>query len=172
MKQEIAEHPYPFSAIVGQQDMKLALSLIAVQPAIGGVLISGERGTAKTTAVRALPAVLGGGPTPLAEALGIAGRLMDRMREESMSVFLLSDGRYDRSTGREDRQIRAFGERCRARSVPITFLYAGSDARTARERGALFAAGLHARLRRPDELCTDDPAAAGAGSFPSPGAGT
>jgi len=51
---------YPFSAIVGQNDMKLALSLIAVQPAIGGVLISGERGTAKTTAVRALPAVLGG----------------------------------------------------------------------------------------------------------------
>ena len=51
---------YPFSAIVGQRDMKLALCLIAVQPAIGGLLISGERGTAKTTAVRALPAVLGG----------------------------------------------------------------------------------------------------------------
>lgn len=50
---------YPFSAIVGQNDMKLALSLIAVQPAIGGVLIYGERGTAKTTAVRALPALLG-----------------------------------------------------------------------------------------------------------------
>ncbi|VEH00729.1 Magnesium-chelatase 38 kDa subunit [Slackia heliotrinireducens] len=51
---------YPFSAIVGQEDMKLALSLISVQPAIGGVLIYGERGTAKTTAVRALPALLGG----------------------------------------------------------------------------------------------------------------
>lgn len=51
---------YPFSAIVGQNDMKLALSLIAVQPAIGGVLIYGERGTAKTTAVRALPYLLGG----------------------------------------------------------------------------------------------------------------
>ncbi len=54
------QRSYPFSAIVGQNDMKLALCLIAVQPAIGGVLISGERGTAKTTAVRALPAVLGG----------------------------------------------------------------------------------------------------------------
>lgn len=52
-------HSYPFTAIVGQEDMKLALSLIAVCPAIGGVLISGERGTAKTTAVRALPSVLG-----------------------------------------------------------------------------------------------------------------
>ncbi len=55
-----AEHIYPFSAIVGQRDLKLALSLVAVRPAIGGVLISGVRGTAKTTAVRALPAVLGG----------------------------------------------------------------------------------------------------------------
>ncbi len=50
---------YPFTAIAGQQDMKLALILNAIQPAIGGVLIFGERGTAKTTAVRALPAVLG-----------------------------------------------------------------------------------------------------------------
>lgn len=51
---------YPFSAIVGQEDMKMALALVAVQPRIGGVLILGERGTAKTTAVRALPGILGG----------------------------------------------------------------------------------------------------------------
>ena len=50
---------YPFSAIVGQEPMKQALLLAAVQPKIGGVLILGERGTAKTTAVRALPGVLG-----------------------------------------------------------------------------------------------------------------
>ncbi len=49
---------YPFSAIVGQQEMKLALILNAIQPAIGGVLIRGEKGTAKSTAVRALAAVL------------------------------------------------------------------------------------------------------------------
>src|SRR5438270_10440223 len=49
---------YPFSAIVGQEEMKLALFLNAIQPAIGGVLIRGERGTAKSTAVRALAAVL------------------------------------------------------------------------------------------------------------------
>ncbi|MBQ6650524.1 MAG: AAA family ATPase [Atopobiaceae bacterium] len=55
-----ARQDYPLSAIVGQDDMKLALCLVSVQPAIGGVLIYGERGTAKTTAVRALPGLLGG----------------------------------------------------------------------------------------------------------------
>lgn len=49
---------YPFSAIVGQEEMKLALLLNAITPAIGGVLIRGEKGTAKSTAVRALAAVL------------------------------------------------------------------------------------------------------------------
>lgn len=49
---------YPFSAIVGQEEMKLALILNAIQPPIGGVLIRGEKGTAKSTAVRALAAVL------------------------------------------------------------------------------------------------------------------
>ena len=52
---------YPFTAIVGQEPMKRALMLAAVQPLIGGVLILGERGTAKTTAVRALPGILGQG---------------------------------------------------------------------------------------------------------------
>ncbi len=49
---------YPFSAIVGQDEMKLALILNAITPTIGGVLIRGEKGTAKSTAVRALAAVL------------------------------------------------------------------------------------------------------------------
>ncbi len=49
---------YPFTAIVGQERMKLALSLNAINPSIGGVLIRGERGTAKSTAVRALAALL------------------------------------------------------------------------------------------------------------------
>src|ERR1700710_947257 len=50
--------PYPFSAIVGLEDLELALLLNAVSPAVGGVLVRGEKGTAKSTTVRALAAVL------------------------------------------------------------------------------------------------------------------
>ena len=48
----------PFSALVGQEAMKRALLLNAVNPAIGGVLIRGQKGTAKSTAVRALASLL------------------------------------------------------------------------------------------------------------------
>ena len=49
---------FPFTAIVGQEPMKQALVLNAINPAIGGVLIRGEKGTAKSTAVRALARLL------------------------------------------------------------------------------------------------------------------
>ncbi|MEJ2058482.1 MAG: hypothetical protein P8X39_11665, partial [Desulfofustis sp.] len=49
---------FPFSAIVGQDKLKTALLLNAIDPAIGGVLISGHKGTGKSTAVRSLVNVL------------------------------------------------------------------------------------------------------------------
>lgn len=58
--------PYPFSAIVGHDQLRLALLLCAVRPEIGGALIRGEKGTAKSTAVRGLAALL-------SEATGDAG---------------------------------------------------------------------------------------------------
>ncbi|MDX2605286.1 putative cobaltochelatase [Streptomyces caniscabiei] len=49
---------FPFTAVVGQGDLQLALLLNAISPRIGGVLVRGEKGTAKSTAVRALAALL------------------------------------------------------------------------------------------------------------------
>jgi magnesium chelatase subunit I len=52
------KHSYPFSAVVGQEEMKLALLVAAIDPTIGGVLVLGDRGTGKSTVVRALPGLL------------------------------------------------------------------------------------------------------------------
>ena len=49
---------FPFSAIVGQDEMKTAILIAAIDPGIGGVLVLGDRGTGKSTAVRALAALL------------------------------------------------------------------------------------------------------------------
>ncbi len=49
---------FPFSAIVGQEEMKLAILVAAIDPGIGGVLVFGDRGTGKSTAIRALAALL------------------------------------------------------------------------------------------------------------------
>ncbi|BDH56922.1 hypothetical protein MTP03_18610 [Tsukamurella sp. PLM1] len=49
---------FPFSAVVGHDDLRLALTLCAIAPAVGGVLVRGEKGTAKSTAARALTPLL------------------------------------------------------------------------------------------------------------------
>jgi magnesium chelatase subunit D len=67
---------FPLSAIVGQEALIEALLVNAVAPEVGGVLVRGERGTAKTTAVRGLAAVLPG-PAPLVELP--LGATLDRL---------------------------------------------------------------------------------------------
>jgi magnesium chelatase subunit D len=61
----VSNYPsYPFSAIVGHDQLRLALILCAVRPEIGGVLIRGQKGTAKSTAVRGLAALLSAASDP------------------------------------------------------------------------------------------------------------
>jgi magnesium chelatase subunit D len=69
---------YPFSAIVGHHRLRLALLLCAVRPEIGGVLIRGEKGTAKSTAVRALAHVLAAtGAAEAATSDGVGGHIVE-----------------------------------------------------------------------------------------------
>jgi magnesium chelatase subunit I len=56
---QINERPvFPFTAIVGQEEMKLALALNVIDPKIGGVIIMGDRGTGKSTTIRAITDIL------------------------------------------------------------------------------------------------------------------
>jgi magnesium chelatase subunit I len=58
LRRVAARAVFPFAAIVGQDEMKQALLIAAVDPSVGGVLVFGDRGTGKSTAVRALAALL------------------------------------------------------------------------------------------------------------------
>jgi magnesium chelatase subunit D len=92
---------FPFSAVVGQDDLKLALMLAAVDPAIGGVLITGERGTAKSTAARALAALLpktaDGKSAPFVELP--LGATEDRVVGSIDISRILQDGRTELRSG-------------------------------------------------------------------------
>ena len=85
---------YPFSALVGQDQLKLALLLNAVDPEIGGVLVSGEKGTAKSTAARAL--------VDLLPAIHVReGCPVNSAPDDPIPEWLLSTSEPDRTTGRE-----------------------------------------------------------------------
>ena len=88
---------FPFSAVVGADDMALALTLTTISPAVGGVLVRGEKGTAKSTMVRALASVL-----PPIEV--IAG---DRFSSDPSEAHPLSpDGPFTADAPTETRPVR------------------------------------------------------------------
>ncbi|OBJ47619.1 magnesium chelatase subunit D family protein [Mycobacterium sp. 1423905.2] len=93
--------PYPFSAIVGHDQLRLALLLCAIRPEIGGALIRGEKGTAKSTAVRGLAALLssatGGAGTGLVEMP--LGATEDRVVGSLDLQRVLSEGEHAFSPG-------------------------------------------------------------------------
>ncbi|BBU23451.1 hypothetical protein MYXE_32410 [Mycobacterium xenopi] len=90
--------PYPFSAIVGHDQLRLALILCAVRPEIGGVLIRGEKGTAKSTAVRGLAALLSHGAESRLVELPI-GATEDRVIGSLDLQRVLRDGEHAFSPG-------------------------------------------------------------------------
>ncbi|MFJ9913194.1 putative cobaltochelatase [Actinacidiphila glaucinigra] len=89
--------PYPFTAIVGMADLRLALLLNAVSPAVGGVLVRGEKGTAKSTAVRAMSALL-----PAVEVVPGCRFGCD----PAAADLACPDGPHDPDAGRESRPAR------------------------------------------------------------------
>ena len=96
--------PYPFSAIVGHDQLRLALLLCAVRPEIGGALIRGEKGTAKSTAVRGLAALLsaatGDGAGPAAGLVEMPlGATEDRVIGSLDLQRVLRDGEHSFSPG-------------------------------------------------------------------------
>jgi magnesium chelatase subunit D len=132
---------FPFTAIVGQEEMKLALLLNVVAPSVGGVLVMGHRGTGKSTAVRALADLL----PPLASVRGCAYNC-----DPADSASLCADCLARLSAGE-----RLARER---RSVPVVELPLGSTedrvcgtidlARALKEGVKAFEPGLLARANR------------------------
>ncbi len=92
---------YPFTAIVGQERMKRALVLNAVDPRIGGVLIRGERGTAKSTAARAMAALL-----PLIEVFEDSPFNDDPSAPNTWSDWVKEEMAQGKELKTEKRQIR------------------------------------------------------------------
>src|SRR4051794_35228832 len=88
---------YPFSAVVGSDDMALALILTTISPEVGGVLVRGEKGTAKSTIVRGLAAVL----PPIKVVAG------DRFSSDPRDPHPLSpDGPFAADAAVESRPVR------------------------------------------------------------------
>lgn len=92
-------HAFPFCAVVGADDLQLALILTSISPAIGGVLVRGEKGTAKTTTVRALAGVL-----PPIDV--IAGDRFSADPRDAADVAMSPDGPFGLTPAIEERPVR------------------------------------------------------------------
>ena len=90
---------YPFSAVVGQEQLKLALILSAISPGIGGVLIRGEKGTAKSTIVRGLGPLIGGDDRSGRVVELPIGATEDRVVGSLDLTSVLRDGRAEFTPG-------------------------------------------------------------------------
>ena len=93
---------YPFSAVVGQEQLKLALILSAISPGIGGVLIRGEKGTAKSTIVRGLGPLIAdeGDPSGSGRVVELPiGATEDRVIGSLDLTSVLRDGRAEFTPG-------------------------------------------------------------------------
>ncbi|KAF0970683.1 MULTISPECIES: VWA domain-containing protein [Gordonia] len=90
---------YPFSAVVGQDRLKLALILSAISPGIGGVLIRGEKGTAKSTIVRGLGPLIGGDDRSGRVVELPIGATEDRVIGSLDLTSVLRDGRAEFTPG-------------------------------------------------------------------------
>jgi magnesium chelatase subunit I len=92
---------FPFSAIVGQDEMKQSLLIAAIDPSIGGVLVFGDRGTGKSTAIRALAA------------------LLPKMRVVNGCLYNCDPDAQDASLCPQCRERRAAGRKLKSRSLPV-----------------------------------------------------
>lgn len=93
---DFLQTPFPFSGVVGQKNMKLALILNLIDPSIGGCLISGDRGTGKSTAVRALTRLL-----PDIEVVG-----GDRYNSDPKDESTMSEDCLDRLDAGEELPVK------------------------------------------------------------------